>query len=318
MNIVLMEPLQISPELLETLSEPLRRAGHGFTSYDTKARDQEEMLRRVRGQDVAIIANTPFPEEVARGADRLKCLDVAFTGIDHVARDACREKGILVCNCAGYSDQPVAEMTVGMALALLRRLPWADRAVRAGGGSGGFMGREIAGRRVGVVGTGRIGCRVIRLFQAFGAQVAASSRTVRPEAAEMGVSYLPLDELLAQSDIVTLHVPATPQTRGLIGARELALMGPGSLLINCARGPVVDPIALRDALNRGTIAGAAVDVYDQEPPLPADHPLLEAKNLLMTPHTAYYTQEAMERRARIAFANAEAFLAGAPQNVCGE
>ena len=316
MNIALIEPLRISEALLRRLSAPLTEAGHRFTSYDEKAASPEEMLSRVQDQDIVIIANTPFPAAVVRGADRLRLLDVAFTGIDHVALDACKEKGVTVCNCANYSNQSVAEMTLGMALSLLRRLRDAETGVRAGQGGSGFMGREIAGRTVGVVGTGRIGAQVIRLFQAFGAKVIAYSRTEKPEIAEMGVEYVPLPELLRRSDIVTLHVPATAETKGLIGEKELSLMGPGSLLINCARGPVVDGSALRNALNHGRIAGAAVDVYDIEPPLPPDHPLLSASNLLMTPHTAYFTQEAMARRAEIAFANVEEYLKGEPQNVC--
>lgn len=316
MNIALIEPLRISDALLSELAAPLRAAGHVFTSYDAKAQTPEEMLARVQGQDIVIIANTPFPAAVVQGADRLKMLDVAFTGIDHVALSACREKGIMICNCANYSNQSVAEMTLGMTLSLLRKLPEADDAIRAGQGGAAWIGREIAGRTVGVIGTGRIGAQVIRLFQAFGARVIAYSRTEKPEIKALGVDYYPLKELLSQSDIITLHVPATAETKHLIGAEELSLMRPGSLLINCARGPVVDAIALRDALNTGVIAGAAVDVYDQEPPLPADHPLFNAKNLLMTPHTAYLTEEAMIRRARIAFHNAEAFLKNEPENVC--
>lgn len=316
MNIALIEPLRISDVLLNELAAPLRAAGHTFTAYSEKAPTPEEMLSRVRGQDIVIIANTPFPESVVQGADRLKMLDVAFTGTDHVALSACREKGIMICNCANYSNQSVAEMTLGMVLSLLRRLPEADRAIRAGQGGAAWMGREIAGRTVGVVGTGRIGAQVIRLFQAFGARVIAYSRTEKPEIRALGVDYLPLKDVLSQSDIVTLHVPATPETRHLIGAEELRCMRPGSLLINCARGPVVDALALRDALNAGAIAGAAVDVYDQEPPLPADHPLFGAKNLLMTPHTAYLTEEAMIRRASIAFDNVTAFLRNEPVNVC--
>ena len=316
MNIALIEPLRISDVLLNELAAPLRVAGHTFTAYSEKAPTPEEMLSRVRGQDIVIIANTPFPESVVQGADRLKMLDVAFTGTDHVALSACREKGIMICNCANYSNQSVAEMTLGMVLSLLRRLPEADRAIRAGQGGAAWMGREIAGRTVGVVGTGRIGAQVIRLFQAFGARVIAYSRTEKPEIRALGVDYLPLKDVLSQSDIVTLHVPATPETRHLIGAEELRCMRPGSLLINCARGPVGDALALRDALNAGDIAGAAVDVYDQEPPLPADHPLFDAKNLLMTPHTAYLTEEAMIRRASIAFDNVTAFLRNEPVNVC--
>ena len=316
MKIALIEPLRISKDLLNDLAAPLRAAGHAFTAYDAKAQTPAEMAARVRGQDIVMIANTPFQEVVAQGADQLKMLDVAFTGIDHVALDACRKKGVVICNCANYSNQSVAEMTLGMALSLLRKLPEADRAIRAGQGGGAWMGREIGGRTVGVIGTGRIGAQVIRLFQAFGAKVIAYSRTEKPEIKALGVTYLPLKDVLSQSDIVTLHVPATPETKHLIGAEELRCMRPGSLFINCARGPVADALALRDALNEGKIAGAAVDVYDQEPPLPADHPLFGAKNLLMTPHTAYLTEEAMIRRAGIAFENVAAFLRGEPQNVC--
>ncbi len=317
MNIALLEPLRISRELLEELSAPLRAGGHAFTAYDQKSASEEELISRVRGQDILMIANAPFSEAAVRAANQLRFLDVAFTGIDHVALEACREKKILISNCADYSNQSVAEMTLGMALSLLRFLPRANEAIREGKGSAGLMGREIAGRTVGVIGTGRIGSQVIRLFLAFGARVIAYSRTEKPGIKALGVEYVPLCELLRQSHIVTLHVPATGETRNLIGADQLALMRKDALLINCARGPVVDAPALRNALNNGGIAGAAVDVYDREPPLPLDHPLFGAKNLLMTPHTAYLTEEAMIRRAKIAFANVEAYLRGEPQNVCG-
>ena len=316
MHIALIEPLRIPGAALEKFASPLKAQGHTFVSWDTKAASQEEMIARVRGQEIVIIANTPFPAVVVRAAEQLKLLNVAFTGIDHVAVDACREKGITVCNCANYSNQSVAEMTLGLALSLLRHIPDSDGAIRGGEGGAGWMGREIAGRTVGVVGTGRIGAQVIRLFQAFGARVVAFSRTEKPELQALGVTYLPLDQVLRQSDIVTLHVPSTRETRHMIGAKELALMGRGSLLINCARGPVVDALALRDALNEERIAGAAVDVYDQEPPLPSDHPLFQARHLIMTPHTAYLTEEAMLRRAEIAFGNVAAYLRGESRNVC--
>jgi len=219
-----------------------------------------------------------------------------------------------VCNCANYSNQSVAEMAVGLALSLLRKIPAGNDAIRRGAGSAGLMGGEIGGKTVGVIGTGRIGEQAVRLFQAFGARVIAYSRTEKPAIAALGVSYLPLDQVMEQSDIITLHVPATAETRGLIGREQISRMKNTALLINCARGPVVDAAALKDALNADRIAGAALDVFDQEPPLPADHPLFGAKNLVMTPHTAYFTQEAMERRARIAFDNIAAYLSGNPQN----
>lgn len=318
MNIALIEPLHISKDALSALARPLEALGHRFTAWDTKSASPQEMLSRVQGQDIVIIANTPFPEEVARGADQLKMLDVAFTGIDHVALAACREKGVMICNCANYSNQSVAEMAVGLALSLLRKIPEGNQLIRKGHGSGGLMGGEIAGKTVGVIGTGRIGEKAIRLFKAFGARVIAYSRTEKPDIAALGVEYMPLEDVMAASDIISLHIPATPDTRHLIGKAQLARMKKSALLINCARGAVVDAEALKIALNEERIAGAALDVFDAEPPLPGDHPLFGAKNLIMTPHTAYFTEEAMLRRAQIAFENIHAFLEGKPQNVCRE
>ena len=318
MNIALIEPLHISQAALAALARPLEEVGHRFTAWEQKAASPEEMLQRVIGQDIVIIANTPFPEAVVKGADRLKMLDVAFTGIDHVALSACREKGVMINNCANYSNQAVAEMAVGLALSLLRKIPEGNEKIRHGQGSAGLMGGEIAGKTVGVIGTGRIGEKAIRLFQAFGAHVIAYSRTEKPEIAALGVEYLPLNEVMARSDILSLHLPATPQTRRLIGREQLQCMKKSALLINCARGAVLDAEALITALNEDWIAGAALDVFDQEPPLPENHPLFGAKNLIMTPHTAYFTKEAMLRRAQIAFDNIQAYLAGKPQNICGE
>ncbi|MBE5787407.1 MAG: hydroxyacid dehydrogenase [Clostridiales bacterium] len=314
MNIVLLEPLHISADALSSLMRPLQQQGHTITVYDHKAAAGQELSARLQGQHIALIANAPFPREAVMAAKDLRLVDVAFTGVDHVALDACRERGITVCNCANYSNQSVAEMAVGLALSLLRKIPAGNDAIRRGAGSAGLMGGEIGGKTVGVIGTGRIGEQAVRLFQAFGARVIAYSRTEKPAIAALGVSYLPLDQVMEQSDIITLHVPATAETRGLIGREQISRMKNTALLINCARGPVVDAAALKDALNADRIAGAALDVFDQEPPLPADHPLFGAKNLVMTPHTAYFTQEAMERRARIAFDNIAAYLSGNPQN----
>lgn len=316
MNIALIEPLHIAPETLALLSAPLKAKGHQFTAWDQKAASPEEMLSRVQGQDIVIIANTPFPDQVVKGADRLKMLDVAFTGIDHVALDACKEKEIMICNCANYSNQAVAEMAVGLALSLLRKIPEGNDKIRKGFGSAGLMGGEIAGKTVGIIGTGRIGEKAVRLFQAFGAKVIAHSRTEKEEIKALGVTYLPLNEVMAASDIISLHIPANGETRHLIGKEQLGCMKKSALLINCARGAVIDADALKIALNEERIAGAALDVFDREPPLPESHPLLDAKNLIMTPHTAYFTKEAMERRAKIAFDNILAYLESKPQNIC--
>ena len=316
MNISLLEPLGISTQELEALAAPLKAAGHTFTFYETKTTDPEELKRRSAGQDVVMIANNPYPAEVVRAADRLKLLAVAFTGIDHVGLDACRERGVTVCNCAGYSDTCVAEQAVGMAISLLRFFTAADEAVRNGKTSAGLTGSEISQKTVGIIGCGHIGFQTAKLFKAFGAEVLACARHERDEVKAAGITYTDLDTLLKTSDIISLHTPNNAQTRGMIGKEQLALMKPEAIFINCARGPIVDNAALAEALNEGKIAGAAIDVYDMEPPIPEDYPLLHARNTLLTPHVAFLTKEAMVRRARIEFANVAAFLAGKPENVC--
>ncbi len=316
MKISLLEPIGVSRETIDALAAPVREMGHTFTYYDTKTTDAEELKRRSEGCEVVMIANNPYPDEVVCAAESLKMLDVAFTGIDHVGLAACRERGVTVCNAANYSNQTVAELAIGLTIGLLRHMLPADRAVREGKTSAGLMGREIAGRTVGIVGTGRIGMITAKLFQAFGAKVIAYSRTHRPEAEALGIRYVELDELMRESDIVSLHVPNNANTCGMIGRAQIDAMKPTALLINCARGPIVDAAALADALNEGRIAGAGIDVFDCEPPILADNPLVNAKNALLTPHVAFLSEESMQRRAEIVFQNLIAYLKGQPQNVC--
>lgn len=316
MRIALLEPLGVSEELIEQLAVPIREGGHEFIYYPQKTTDVEALKIRSRGCDVVMIANNPYPEEVVRAADSLKLLDVAFTGIDHVGLSACREKQITICNAANYSNQTVAELVIGMTISLLRKVNACDRVVRSGGTSADLRGCEIAGRTVGIIGLGRIGLITAKLFLAFGARVIAYDTHVNPAAQAMGIAYVPFDTLVGASDIISLHTPNLPSTKGLISREVLRRMKPTAMLINCARGPIVDNAALAEALNEGVIAGAAIDVYDMEPPLPADYPLLLAKNTLLTPHVAFLSDESMVRRAHIAFDNVIAYLNGVPQNVC--
>ncbi len=316
MKICLLEPLGVSRELIEELSAPIVKAGHEFTVYDRKTTDPGELAARAQGCQAVMIASNPFPDEVIRQCPELKMINVAFTGIDHVGQSACREQGILICNAANYSNQTVAEAVIGMAISLYRKLPECDRTVRNQGTSAGLTGREIAGRTVGIIGTGRIGMITARLFQAFGARVIAWSRSVKPEAEALGIEYVSLEELMRTSDIVSLHLPSNAGTRGLISRELISLMKPDAVFINCARGPIVDSAALADALNEDRIAGAAVDVFNAEPPIPETEPLLHAKNTLLTPHIAFLSEESMIRRAHIAFGNMYAYLSGKPENVC--
>lgn len=316
MKITLLESLGIPAHVLTQYRTELESQGHTFTAYHEKTTDPDELIRRTGDSDIAIIANNPYPARVVKGAPNLKMLDVAFTGIDHVALDACREKGVMVCNAAGYSTQCVAELAIGLTVSCLRQMPACETATRTGGVGGPLRGREIAERTVGIVGTGAIGIRTAQLFLAFGAKVIAYSRTVKPEVEAMGVTYVSLEELMERSDIVSLHVPNNDQTKGMISRELLAKMQPTAILINVARGAIVDNEALAEALNKGIIAGAGIDVFDMEPPIPADYPLLQAKNTVLTPHVAFATDESMLRRAEIVFQNVRAYLAGQPENVC--
>ena len=217
-----------------------------------------------------------------------------------------------MCNCAGYSTAAVADLVFGMLIALYRNLIPCNEVVRHEGTKDGLVGMELEGKKFGVIGTGAIGMRTARIAQAFGCEVLAWSRTKKdmPQ-----VAYMPLEELLAACDIISLHVPLTEETRGLIGEKELALMKESAVLINTARGPVVDSNALAEALQSGKIAGAAVDVFETEPPVASDHPLLQAKNLIVTPHVAFATKEAMVKRAHTVFENVKAWETGKAQNV---
>ena len=316
MKIALLEPLGVPAETIDELARPLKDAGHEFVYFDTKTTDAAELARRSAGAEVVMIANNPYPAEAVHGADALKMIAVAFTGIDHVALDACRDRGIEVRNCAGYSDTSVAELTLGLTIDVLRKVGAADAAVRTGKTSAGLMGTEICRKTVGIVGCGKIGCAAGRLFKAFGARVLGYARHEHPEAAAAGIEQVPLDELLAQSDIVSLHLPSNDSTRKSFGETQISQMKDGAVFINCARGAIVDNDALAEALNSGKLAGAGIDVFDMEPPIPADYALVNAKNCIFTPHVAFLTREAMERRAKIEFDNVIAYTQGRAQNIC--
>lgn len=304
MKTVLMEPLNISKELLDILSAPLRDGNNTFTAYDTKPATPEEWIARLGDADQLILANTPMPEAVLDAAPNLKYINIAFTGTDHVPVAQAEAKGIQVINAAGYSDEGVAELVLGMTISLLRRLGEADIALRHGGRAADFLGNEIAGRIVGIIGTGRIGKRVAQLFAALGANLIGTNRSEHDDVKALGLQYVPLDELLHRADIITIHLPSTPETKDFLAASEFAQMKPSAILINCARGPIVNSADLAQALSDGVLAGAAVDVFNQEPPLTDAEPLLHAPNTLLTPHIGYFTREAMIKRAKIVFAHA--------------
>lgn len=308
MNIVCVESLGISRERFESLKAHYSAMGHDFTYYMDRREDEATLADRMREADVAVISNIKLSAAVLAQCPKLRYLSVAFTGLDHIDLAYCREHGIKVQNAAGYSTTAVSELAVGMMLDLLRNIVTLNEKIRQGGSRGTFLGRELRGKTVGIVGTGAIGTATARLLIAFGAKVIAWSRTERPEVKALGVEYMPLDDLLRQSDIVSLHVPLCDETRGLIGERELALMKPTAMLVNTARGPVCDIAAVGRALIESRIAGAAFDVFEHEPPLPIDHLLLSTNRCLVTPHVAFATEESFAARADIVFGHVDDWL----------
>ena len=315
MKIVVMEPLGVALEKIEALAVPLKEAGHEFIYHTTKETNQEKLLARVADADIIILANQPLSAEIINCCPKLKMLSVAFTGVDHIALEACRARNILVCNAAGYSTNAVAELTFGLAISVIRNIVPCDGRCRSAATKDGLVGFELFGKTFGVVGTGAIGSRVAKIAQAFGCRVLAYSRTPKQELIDLGVEFVALDELLEQADFVSLHVPLTAATKGLINAEAISKMKPTAVLLNTARGPVVDSAALSDALNEGRLAGAGIDVFEIEPPIAKEHPLCHAKNTVLTPHVAFASKEALEARADIVFANLWKYFAGEPQNV---
>ena len=312
-KVVIMESLGISPEELSAFKKPLEEQGVVFAEYP-KTTDADQLVRQARDADAMIIANMPMPGDVIRRCEKLRFIDVAFTGVDHVGLDAAREKGITVSNASGYSNEAVSELVLGMALSLLRNIPQVQQRCRDGLTKDGLVGCELKGKTVGIIGYGKIGRRTGELFHAFGCQLLAQSRHHHDDAPDY-VEQVSQEELLRRSDIVVLHCPLNDSTRGMIDYAKLSLMKPTAYLINVARGPVTNEDDLARALADGVIAGAAVDVFTAEPPLAADTQMLRAPHTLLTPHVAFATKESMTLRAEIVFDNLRAWLAGEPKNV---
>lgn len=310
MKIAVIEPIGVDTKLLETLAANLSPEVT-LVCFESRTGDTEELIRRGKDADIIVLANQPLPAEAVAGWEKVRMLAVAFTGVDHIPLAECRKRDICVCNCAGYSTAAVSDLVFGMLISFYRRLSACDSAVRAGKTKDGLIGFELAGKKFGVIGTGAIGTRVLSIAQAFGCETYAYSRTKKDLA---GVTYTDLDTLLSACDIVSLHVPLTEETRGLIHAGNISLMKKNAVLINTARGPVVDSAALTAALQNQQIAGACIDVFDTEPPLSTDLPLLQERNLIAAPHVGFATKEALQKRAVLVFENIQAFLNGTPKN----
>ena len=262
------------------------------TVFNRHFEDRAELIAAIRDFEiiVAMRERTAFDAALLAELPRLRLL--VTTGMRNASIDvaAAEARQVAVCGTGGVPGS-TAELTWALILALMRNIPAEAEDFRAGGPWQTRLGLDLAGRRLGIVGLGRLGARVARVGVAFGMDVVAWSRSLTDERAraEGATRLATLDELLRTSDIITVHVPLNAGTRGLIGARELGLMKPTAFLVNTSRGPIVPEAALIEALNARRLAGAAVDVFDREP-LPADHPLRRTRGLIGTPHVGYVTE----------------------------
>ncbi|MCA1647638.1 MAG: phosphoglycerate dehydrogenase [Chloroflexi bacterium] len=275
---------------------PLKADGHEVAVVDSLSiRTEAALIDALQGMAASLASIEPYTAAVLAEAPDLRVISRLGVGYDAIDVDAATRRGIVVCTTPGANHHSVADLAVGLILVCLRRIVAAAELVRAGAWLPPWVGSEVRATTIGVVGAGLIGREVIKRLHGFEPRLLAYDVVESPEMVErFGVEYVSLDELLRQSDVLTLHAPLLPETRGLIDASALAKMKPSAYVVNTARGPLVDEAAITRALHAGQIAGAALDVFEREP-LPASSPLRQAPNLLLTPHLAGVWTSAVPR-----------------------
>lgn len=290
-------------------------AGTDVVAFSDHLADEGALATRLADFDIvmAMRERTAFTRSLLERLPKLRLLITAGMRNASIDMKAAAERGVLVCGTAGL-PYPTAELAWGLILGLMRRIPAEDRATREGRWQVS-LGLGLNGKTLGVLGLGTLGSRVAKVGRAFEMEVLAWSQNLtRARAEEGGATLVAKDELLARSDIVSIHLVLSERTRGLLGARELGLMKRSAYLVNTSRGPIVDEAALIDALRNGIIAGAGLDVFDPEP-LPADHPFRSLPNIVVTPHLGYVTEETYRVFYGHALEDVQAFLRGAPVRV---
>ncbi len=311
MKIVVADPIFLTEEYvkrLETLGE--------LEIYDNMHASHDEFVERIKDAEIVIVGRYGVNAKALSFAPKLKMVSLWQTGFDNVDLEAATEHRVIISNVPSYAFDSVAEFVFALSLNLLRRIHLADMNLRKGLFDWKYyVGNQLMSKTIGVLGTGEIGKRVIQIAQGFNMNVLSVTAHPSPEREKaLGIKFVDLDTLLSESDIVTLHVPLTPETEHMIGARELAKMKPTAILINTARGKVVDEAALIEALKKKKIAGAGLDVFEKEP-LPMDSPLLEIHNVVLTPHIAFLSEESLDECTYMSVENVEMFTKGKPQNV---
>lgn len=311
MKIVVSDPIFLPEEYrkkLEVLGD--------LKVFESMPSSIEEFISRVKDADIVLVGRYGFSGKAFNASRNLAMLSVWQTGYDHIDLKAATEKGVVVSNVPDYAFDSVAEMVFALTLNLLRKVHIADTRLREGNFDWrNYVGNQIMGKTMGVIGTGSIGVRVIQIAHGFNMNViSVTGHPSEEKARKLGIKFVDLDTLLSESDIVTLHVPLTPSTEKMIGAKELAKMKKSAILINTARGKVVDEAALIEALKEKKIRGAGLDVFEKEP-LPVNDPLTKLENVVLTPHIAFLTEESLEECTYVCVQNVEKFIEGKPQNI---
>ena len=316
MKIVVLDGHTLNPGDLSW--EALHQLGdvtiHDRTPYD-------KIVERSLGAEVLLTNKTPLDAATLNQLPDLKYVGVLATGYNIVDTAVCKQRGIPVSNVPGYGTGAVAQFVFALMLELCLHVQKHSDAVFEGKWAKSvdfcfwdYPLVELAGKTLGIIGFGTIGQKVADIAAAFDMQIIAHSRTQTDQSQRKNFKWVSVDELLAQSDVVSIHCPLTPETQGLINAENLRKMKSSAFLINTSRGPIVNDADLADALNNNVIAGAGIDVLSKEPP-PADNPIFKAKNCIVTPHIAWAAKEARARLMGIAIDNLKSFIAGKPANV---
>ena len=312
MRVHLIEPIGITNHELKLFENKLNKLGLDLFYWTDRKEDTESLINRCKEADIIIVSNIKISAEVINACPNLKLISVAFTGIDHIDLNACKHNSITICNAAGYATKAVAELTINLIISLFRKTIENHNKTINKQDREGFVGNELSGKTIGIIGAGAIGQAVAKICNvAFNCNVQYYNRS------EKNIKYgkqVDLDTLLTTSDIISLHIPYTKETDGLISKTNIDKIKSTAILINTARGPIIDYYALADSLNKNKIAGAAVDVYEYEPPLNNNHPLLNTKNIILLPHIAYATHESFKLRANIVFKNIIQWKQGKIQN----
>ncbi|HOJ20716.1 MAG TPA: C-terminal binding protein [Armatimonadota bacterium] len=311
----------IEPDLKWEEKE-LAKRGFPFTYHQLKFAPVEQVIEATRDADVVVVNMVKITREVIAAWEKCRLVIRHGVGYDNVDVDALTEKGIPLCYIPDYCAEEVAEQAIALIFACARRIPASRKVLEESSARGQWDFTDVipiyrmAGRTLGILGCGRIGSYVYRKLQSFGFNFLICDPYLSEERRrELGVELVDKETLFRESDFITLHAPLNDETRRIVNAETLAMMKPTAYVINTARGPLVDHQALADALRNGTIAGAAIDVFDKEPP-ETDYPLFGLPNAILTPHLAWYSEDAAWRIREIILLEIDRFAAGQPPRYC--